>query len=57
MYFVFGSTTISWLDQSQWPQSGEEKNNMELIFSQSSSVRSSVGQRSPDLPLHLMSVN
>lgn len=30
---------------------------MGLIFSQSSSIRFSEGQRSPDLPLHLMSVN
>lgn len=30
---------------------------MGLIFSWSSSIRFSVGQRSPDLPLHLMSVN
>lgn len=33
------------------------KKNMGLIFSQSSSIRFSVGQRSPALPLHLMRVN
>lgn len=35
----------------------KKKRTWGLIFSQSSSIRFSVGQRSSDLPLHLMSVN